>query len=290
MSLRRRPQVEELGERILPSSVLSHHAAVIGAGRFAPPPSLGPLRPHSLTGEGSGTYTGASLVVDAGVSYTLQGSADLVQIGHVQVTGSVYGLGDIAFGHAGGTLVFSNAGGSVTVSLSGPLQRGFAPLPQYFQYQVVGGTGAYQHFSDHGSLNLIFTPDPPGLTPHWPPTSHGTFTLTIPGVPPPTPVSGINGQALVGPIAPVQRIGVPNTAPLAGAVIVIETADGANVVAQTVADGNGNFTIQLPPGHYLLVPLPPHPGDILPRGTSEFVDVMDGVFTSVTVEYDSGIR
>jgi hypothetical protein len=176
------------------------------------------------------------------------------------------------------------------VALSGPLQRGFAPLPQYFQYQVVAGTGAYQHFSDHGSLMLTFQDGVPGASPQWPPTPHGTFTLTIPGMPPPTPLSGVDGQAVVGPISPLDRPGVPNTRPLAGAVIVIETADGTTVVAQTVADNNGNFSIQVPPGHYLLVPLPPTPGAILPRGTPQFFDVMDGVFTTVTVNYDSGIR
>lgn len=102
--------------------------------------------------------------------------------------------------------------------------------------------------------------------------------------------SGIAGQALVGPIYPVARPGEPNTRPLAGAVIDVETADGSRLIAEVVADQDGKFRLALAPGRYRLVPKPPQPGSPYPRGTPQTVVVTAGEFTSVTVNYDSGIR
>jgi hypothetical protein len=101
--------------------------------------------------------------------------------------------------------------------------------------------------------------------------------------------TGIRGVAVVGPVAPVQRPGVPNTQPLAGAVITIRAAGGPEI-ARATADRHGAFRIALPPGRYLIVPLPPHPGQALPRGTPQAVTVTGEGFTAVVVEYDSGIR
>jgi uncharacterized delta-60 repeat protein len=102
--------------------------------------------------------------------------------------------------------------------------------------------------------------------------------------------SGITGQALVGPITPISHPGQPNTRPLAGAIIDVETANGSTLVAQVVADDNGMFRLALAPGRYRLVPLPPKPGEPYPHGFPQSVVVEAGEFTSVTVNYDSGIR
>jgi hypothetical protein len=125
-------------------------------------------------------------------------------------------------------------------------------------------------------------------------TAQGTFTLTIAegnsfGYTPKAD-SGIEGVALVGPVFPVERPGVPNTKPLVGAVISVKTADGSAEVTRVVADGTGRFHIRLAPGRYLIVPLPPQPGQFLPRGTPQTIDVQAGDYTDVTVSYDSGIR
>jgi hypothetical protein len=282
----RRLVLEQLGERIVPSAVSFH----------APMPSLGMVQAHdqgghgqgahdqghALSGSGHGTYTSASKVPDTGVNYTLQGVANLSELGPVTVTGSVHSLGFILTGQASGTLTFTNLQGSVTIHLTGPVQEGFSALPKHFSYTVTGGTGAYAHLEDHGSLDLILqqVSANPGLT------GAGTFTISLNH---PQAVSGIDGQALVGPISPVERPGVSNTRPLAGAVISIETADGT-VVAKVTADENGRFHIRLAPGRYRLVPLPPKPGQYFPRGTPQMVVVTSGETTHVTVNYDSGIR
>ena len=46
-----------------------------------------------------------------------------------------------------------------------------------------------------------------------------------PAAKPPKPPSGIMGTAVVGPISPVERPGVPNTRPLPGAIITVEPAN-----------------------------------------------------------------
>ncbi len=176
MVYRRTLELEELGQRTLPSvtpfSMVIPHSIHSQAAPQA----------HPLAGQGQGTYTGNSLIVDAGVSDTLQGQANLARLGQVTVQGAVHGLGFIASGHATGTLTFTNDNGSVTLELKGPLQKGFSPLPTNWHYVVTEATGAYQDLQgEKGSLQLTLTPD---TTPGSPPTlvfpSQGTFQLTIP--------------------------------------------------------------------------------------------------------------
>jgi hypothetical protein len=102
--------------------------------------------------------------------------------------------------------------------------------------------------------------------------------------------SGIRGVATVGPILPVQPGGVPNRRPLPGAIITIQPASGGPEIARTRADGRGRFQLLLRPGSYLLVPLPPRPGQQFPFGKPRTVIVWPGRFTVIEVIYDSGIR
>jgi uncharacterized delta-60 repeat protein len=101
---------------------------------------------------------------------------------------------------------------------------------------------------------------------------------------------GIAGIAMVGPINPISHKGVPNSRPLPGAIISIQHVGGGPEVAHVVADQQGRFRINLPPGRYRLVPLPPKPGEWFPHGTPQIVVVGPGSgWTEVTVSYFSGI-
>jgi hypothetical protein len=102
--------------------------------------------------------------------------------------------------------------------------------------------------------------------------------------------SGIRGVAMAGPIFPVERPGVPNTRPLANAIITVQPDGGGPEIARQLTDANGRFEIPLAPGVYRLVPLPPDPTAALPRGEPQTVTVRAGAFTEVTVNYDTGIR
>jgi hypothetical protein len=195
-------QVEELGQRILPS------VSPLGPGSFGHAIAItDPLPPvhthhHALAGSGSGTYTVSPLLVDSspqpaspghaqpqfriivgdvGDRYDFTGVADLARLGNVTVSGSIHNPGFVATGHATGSLTFTNANGSVTISLTGPSQPGFSRLPTSFQYRVTGGTGEYQNVHDHGTLSLVLIPAPAGGTAQGTvPSSQGAFTLTIP--------------------------------------------------------------------------------------------------------------
>lgn len=106
----------------------------------------------------------------------------------------------------------------------------------------------------------------------------------------PLPASGIIGTARVGPISPVARPGQADDKPLAGAIISIQPDGGGAEITRQTADASGNFRILLPPGTYLIVPLPPQPGQTWPRGASQTVTVVPNQLLKVMVSYDSGIR
>jgi len=279
MSSRYRLEIEELDQRILPS--LSSLA-----------PALTAAPPHALAGHAAGTYVSGSHSVNAGETATLNGTATLARLGHVTVTGTITGPGNVRSGHAWGTLTFTNVHGRVTVFLQGPLQAGFSPLPKAFHYHVVSGTGAYRLVRDQGVLTILWHPIK--VTPvhgsHFP-LIHGTFTISIPSGQsgPPRITSGIDGVAVIGPLFPVAPAGIPNSLPVPGAIIAIEPAGGGAVIARVRADASGHFTIKLPPGRYRLVPLPPLPGEPFPHGVQQIVVVLAGRYTHVTATFNTGI-
>ncbi len=104
-----------------------------------------------------------------------------------------------------------------------------------------------------------------------------------------TQKSGIEGTVTIGPSCPVQRINDPNCddRPYQGVIHVM----GANklYVTQFQADAQGNFKIELEPGTYTIEPQTPKEG-FLPRASSQDVTVLAGAFTTVNIQYDSGIR
>jgi hypothetical protein len=105
-----------------------------------------------------------------------------------------------------------------------------------------------------------------------------------------TLTSGIQGQVRIGPISPIARPGDPNDRPLAGAVISISRVGVREPAITVTSDANGNFSIALAPGDYVLKPLPLQPGQTLPRAAPQTVHVDANTFTTVTIEYDTGIR
>jgi hypothetical protein len=161
-------RVEELDGRTVPSAVplapLTTTAAVSTSVQ------------HPLAGNAQGSYTTGRGIPGVGQTYRLTGTGTFAGLGKGKVRGSVHTPGFIAQGQAGGTLTFSNAKGSVTVQLQSMSQPGFSSLPQWFHYQVAGGTGAYKHLTDQGTLRLDVTAAPTARSLG----SHaGTFILRI---------------------------------------------------------------------------------------------------------------
>jgi hypothetical protein len=109
-----------------------------------------------LHGQGGGTYSIFGGIPDIGHRVDLHGTVSIQGLGRMTVQGSLYSLGFVYEGHAGGTLTLSNAEGSLTLKLTGPLQPGFSALPTDFKYEVVSGTGIFSHAADSGTLHLSF--------------------------------------------------------------------------------------------------------------------------------------
>jgi hypothetical protein len=174
MSIRRTfLQVEELGQRVLPSisplglhgaPVVHHHAHHSSDHHH-----------HGLHGIAVGGYTSTMQIPDTGTAYHLDGQGVFTTLGFATVTGDLHSVGFIAKGQATGTLTLTTAQGTVTLDLTGPTQSSFAPLPEQFTYQITAGTGAYANLQGQGTLDLHLvgssaTPGNPG---------QGVFTMRL---------------------------------------------------------------------------------------------------------------
>lgn len=104
----------------------------------------------------------------------------------------------------------------------------------------------------------------------------------------------ISGVATAGPVCPVERPGDSACAPrpVGGAVIVVTRPDGS-VVARVTTAADGRFSVNLPPGDYVLVPQPvegmmgnasPVPFTVGPS------DQPSPSPSPLQVQYDTGIR
>jgi hypothetical protein len=110
----------------------------------------------------------------------------------------------------------------------------------------------------------------------------GSSTVTAP------PNTGIKGVVTIGPTCPVEQVGQPPcVAPLA-ATLAVTSADDGSVVARVTSSDDGTFSVDLPPGDYVIVPEPG--GDPFPVGQPVEVSVEAGSYAQVEVSYDSGIR
>ena len=103
----------------------------------------------------------------------------------------------------------------------------------------------------------------------------------------PTPRgSGIEGQALLGPMCPVVEPGQVCADQPYQATLTVRSLDGMQV-AQFQTDAQGRFQVPLVPGEYILHPESPNG---LPFANDQSFTVQTGSFTQITVHYDSGIR
>ncbi|MFI5378599.1 MAG: hypothetical protein ACHRHE_04825 [Tepidisphaerales bacterium] len=108
----------------------------------------------------SGTYSIAMVVADVGKKYIFKGSGKPAGFGTMQLSGWVQTPGYVASGKARGVLVLKNSQGTIELSLSGPTEPGFGPLPTTLSYHITGGTGAYTKAYGSGTIadQLTVTP------------------------------------------------------------------------------------------------------------------------------------
>jgi hypothetical protein len=147
-----------------------HHLAVVRPDGAPPGPSTPTI--IKLNGTLMGTYQKKSGPPDVGIDVSFFGHGKARPLGTADVTGEAHGLGNVASGHASGLVVVSTPEGSVTLKLTGPKQKGFAPLPDRFSFKITNGSGAFLKDRGHGTLVLVLDPAKPGA-------DHGTFTMVL---------------------------------------------------------------------------------------------------------------
>jgi hypothetical protein len=100
---------------------------------------------------------------------------------------------------------------------------------------------------------------------------------------------GVGGTVTSGPSCPVQKVGdtACDPKPLAGAVLVVRSAAGAEV-ARLTTDASGLYRIPLPAGDYSLEPQPVQ--GLMGTAPSATFTVQAGGLSIVPLSYDTGIR
>jgi hypothetical protein len=102
----------------------------------------------------------------------------------------------------------------------------------------------------------------------------------------PSSTTGLTGTVERGPVTPVCSVGVPCSAPFSAGFTV--DSNGA-AVAHFRSDGRGQFTVMLPPAVYHVIPDADAPL-LSPASQVKTVTVQGGGLTTVTLEFDTGIR
>ena len=98
--------------------------------------------------------------------------------------------------------------------------------------------------------------------------------------------SGIEGHVLIGPLCPVVQVGQECPDQTYQAKLTVTTSSGKRVI-RIQTDENGYFKIPLAAGEYILHPESPN---VMPYASEQPFSVEAGMFTEITVNYDSGIR
>ena len=115
--------------------------------------------------------------------------------------------------------------------------------------------------------------------------------IGIPGLESPSAPSGIQGTVVLGPTCPVESTPgandpVPCVTPYSAQLVVL---DGENAVAARVTSAaDGTFSVDLPPGDYIVAPATGT--DSYPIANPVSVTVVNGQYAHIEVNYDTGIR
>jgi hypothetical protein len=103
---------------------------------------------------------------------------------------------------------------------------------------------------------------------------------------PDAPLVRVDGRVMRGPTAPTCQLDVPCEAPFSAGFSVRK---GARTLAQFRSNANGEFTVELAPGAYVVVPDADAPL-LAPQQQERSLSVPDVGAISVELSFDTGIR
>lgn len=108
----------------------------------------------------------------------------------------------------------------------------------------------------------------------------------------PAGVGYLGGQVTIGPLQPVERVGVPpptlSPALCTAQTLIVDAADGATAVTRFLLQPDCSYRVSLPPGTYVVR----YPSRGLPRAVNlpATVQIVGGATTRLDVSLDTGIR
>jgi hypothetical protein len=106
----------------------------------------------------------------------------------------------------------------------------------------------------------------------------------------------LSGHVSIGPLSPVERLGVPTATPAAELYaawrVVIYNPDMSKEITRAEIGAQGNYAIELPPGKYQVDII--HLGIVgsIERGVNlpAPVEIRSGETTTLDIQIDTGIR
>jgi hypothetical protein len=105
-----------------------------------------------------GVYAYVRSNPDLGTTYFFLATTNVPGVGLMGVTGSITTPGFVATGHATGTLTILSAKGSIAMSVTGPAQPGFSPLPSQLGFTVTSATGFFRFVHGSGTVTINLHP------------------------------------------------------------------------------------------------------------------------------------
>jgi hypothetical protein len=148
---RLRPQLEALEPVVALSGLAGAHAGAIAASevRAIAPAQAGGI---VLLGTIRGGYFVNTRIPDVGSTYRIGAAGRLSPVGQTGDTAVIQTTGFIATGMATGSMSVAAPRGTLKLNLTGPVQKGFSPLPSSFTYTITGGTRVYRTATGSGTI------------------------------------------------------------------------------------------------------------------------------------------
>jgi hypothetical protein len=111
---------------------------------------------HRLHVHGSiaGSFTAPVTNPDIGKTYNFTGLGTVSPLGAASLTGQITLPGNVATGRAAGQLTLTGPNGSITLTVTGPRERGSGPLPTKLSYTIASGTGSFANAKGGGHLSI----------------------------------------------------------------------------------------------------------------------------------------
>jgi hypothetical protein len=125
-----------------------------------------------LQGTIRGGYFVSSGIPDTGSTYRIGAAGRLSPVGQTGDTATIHTTGFIATGMATGSMTIAAPRGNLNLNLTGPVQKGFSPLPSTFTYTISGGTRTYQKATGSGTIAVTLNSSAVS-------TNFGLITLTF---------------------------------------------------------------------------------------------------------------